>query len=126
MKSELIFKIIGEKKGYRTYYCIPTNSIKTGNEKFIMIVVKDAEIVYVPEYVNSQFKMKCKCDKFIESIIAIEESTKENYEKYFNFIEALKESHRLLEEDSEIDPMKWRKRKEELINKIDELINFEE
>ena len=124
MKSELIFKLIGEKKGYRTYYCIPTNSIKTGNEKSIMIVVKDAEIVYVPEYINSQFKMKCKCDKFIENIIAIEESAKENYEKYSNFIEALKESHRLLEEDSEIDPIKWHKRKEELINKIDGLINF--
>lgn len=126
MKNELIFKLIDEKKGYRIYYCIPTNSIKTGNEKSIMIVVKDAEIVYVPEYVNSQFKMKCKCDKFIENITAIEESVKENYEKHFNFIEALKESHRLLEEDSEIDPIKWRERKDKLINKIDGLIDFEE
>ena len=66
MKNELIFKLIDEKKDYRIYHCIPTNSIKTGNEKSIMIVVKDSEIVYVPEYVNSQFKMKCKCDKFID------------------------------------------------------------
>lgn len=126
MKNELIFKLIDENKDYRIYYCIPTNSIKTGNEKSIMIVVKDAEIVYVPEYVNSQFEMKRKCDKFIENIIAIEESTKESYERHFNFIEALKESHRLLEEDSEIDPTKWRERKDELINKIDGLINSEE
>ena len=39
---------------------------KTGNEKTIMFVFKDDEIVYVPKYVNSQFKMKQACDDFIE------------------------------------------------------------
>ena len=57
-------------------------------------------------------------DSMVQELVSAYSLKKENYEKYFNLIEALKESHRLLEEDSEIDPMKWRKRKEELINKI--------
>lgn len=31
-----------------------------------MFVMKDDEIVYLPKYVNSQFRMKQACDEFIE------------------------------------------------------------
>ena len=61
-----IFTRISEKEGYEIYYTIAPHFIKTGNEKTIMFVFKDDEIVYVPKYVNSQFKMKQACDDFIE------------------------------------------------------------
>ena len=64
--KEIIFKLLSEDNGYNIYYAIPYGSIKLGNEKTIMFVFKDDEIVYVPKYVNSQFKMKQACDDFIE------------------------------------------------------------
>ena len=64
--KEIIFKLLSEDNEYNIYYAIPYGSIKLGNEKTIMFVIKDNEIVYVPKYVNSQFKMKQACDEFIE------------------------------------------------------------
>ena len=66
IKKILMFTKIGEKEGYEIYYTIAPHFIKTGNEKTIMFVFKDDEVVYVPKYVNSQFKMKQACDDFIE------------------------------------------------------------
>ena len=66
LKKILMFTKIGGKEGYEIYYTIAPHFIKTGNEKTIMFVFKDDEIVYVPKYVNSQFKMKQACDDFIE------------------------------------------------------------
>ena len=66
IKKILMFTKIGEKERYEIYYTIAPYFIKTGNEKTIMFVFKDDEIVYVPKYVNSQFKMKQACDDFIE------------------------------------------------------------
>lgn len=64
--KEIIFKLLSEDNGYNIYYAIPYGYIKLGNEKTIMFVIKDNEIVYVPKYVNSQFKMKQACDEYIE------------------------------------------------------------
>lgn len=66
IKKILMFTKIGEKERYEIYYTIAPRFIKTGNEKTIMFVFKDDEIVYVPKYVNSQSKMKQACDDFIE------------------------------------------------------------
>ena len=66
IKKILMFTKISEKERYEIYYTIAPHFIKTGNEKTIMFVFKDDEIVYVPKYVNSQFKMKQACDDFIE------------------------------------------------------------
>lgn len=66
IKKILMFTKIGEKEGYEIYYTIAPHFIKAGNEKTIMFVFKDDEIVYIPKYVNSQFKMKQACDDFIE------------------------------------------------------------
>ena len=66
IKKILMFTKIDEKEGYEIYYTIAPYFIKTGNEKTIMFVFKDDEIVYVPKYVNNQFKMKQACDNFIE------------------------------------------------------------
>ena len=66
IKKILMFTKIGGKEGYEIYYTIAPHFIKTGNEKTIMFVFKDDEIIYVPKYVNSQFKMKQACDDFIE------------------------------------------------------------
>ena len=66
IKKILMFTKIGGKEGYEIYYTIAPHFIKTGNEKTIMFVFKDDEIVYVPKYVNNQFKMKQACDDFIE------------------------------------------------------------
>lgn len=66
IKKILMFTKIGGKEGYEIYYTIAPHFIKTGNEKTIMFVFKDDEIVYVPKYVNSQSKMKQACDDFIE------------------------------------------------------------
>ena len=66
IKKILMFTKIGGKEGYEIYYTIAPHFIKTGNEKTIMFVFKDDEIVYVPKYVNSQFKIKQACDDFIE------------------------------------------------------------
>lgn len=65
-QKTLIFKIIDKKDGYEIYYTVVSHSIKTGNEKVIMFVLKDDEIVYVPKYIYNQFKMKQACDDFIE------------------------------------------------------------
>lgn len=66
--KEIIFKLLSEDNGYSIYYAIPYGPIKLGNEKTIMFVIKDNEIVYIPKYVNSQFRMKQACDEFIEKI----------------------------------------------------------
>ena len=66
IKKILMFTKIGGKEGYEIYYTIAPHFIKTGNEKTIMFVFKDDEIVYVPKYVNNQFKMKQACNDFIE------------------------------------------------------------
>lgn len=65
----ITFKLLTERKGYCIYYAIPTNHIKTGNEKTLMIVTRYNEIVYVADSNLCQFKMKLQCDKFIEERI---------------------------------------------------------
>ena len=65
-QKEIIFTLITEKEGYGIYYAIPTGKIKTGNEKTIMFVMKDNEIIYLPTNKRSQFHMKRACDEFIE------------------------------------------------------------
>lgn len=62
----LTFTRINEKEGYEIYYTTASHPIKTGNEKGIMFVMKDDEIVYVPKYIHNQFKMKRACDDFVE------------------------------------------------------------
>ena len=69
IKKILMFTRISEKEGYEIYYTVAPHFIKTGNEKTMMFVFKDDEIIYVPKYVNSQFKMKQACDEFIEKQI---------------------------------------------------------
>lgn len=69
IKKILMFTRISEKEGYEIYYTIAPHFIKSGNEKTIMFVFKDDEIVYVPKYVNSQFRMKRDCEDWIEKQI---------------------------------------------------------
>lgn len=66
LQKTLIFKIIDKKDDYEIYYTVVSHHIKTGNEKAIMFVLKDDEIVYVPKYIHNQFKMKQACNNFIE------------------------------------------------------------
>ena len=67
--KSITFELLSEKEGYKIYYTVAPHFIKTGNEKTMMFVFKDDEIIYVPKYVNSQFKMKQACDEFIEKQI---------------------------------------------------------
>lgn len=69
IKKILMFTRISEKEGYEIYYTVAPHFIKSGNEKTIMFVFKDDEIVYVPKYVNSQFRMKRDCEDWIEKQI---------------------------------------------------------
>lgn len=69
IKKILMFTKISEKERYEIYYTIASHPIKTGNEKAIMFVIKDDEIVYVPPKDISQFHMKRACDEFIEEQI---------------------------------------------------------
>ena len=64
--KDLIFNLLSENNGYSIYYAIPRHNLDIGNSKTIMFVMKDDEIVYVPKYVNNQFRMKQACDEFIE------------------------------------------------------------
>ena len=64
--KDLIFNLLSEDDGYDIYYAIPRHNLDIGNSKTMMFVIKDNEIVYVPKYVNSQFKMKQACDEYIE------------------------------------------------------------
>ena len=64
--KDLIFNLLSENNGYSIYYAIPRHNLDIGNSKTMMFVMKDDEIVYVPKYVNSQFRMKQACDEFIE------------------------------------------------------------
>lgn len=66
LQQRLIFDLLSEKEGYKVYYTIPKHKLDIGINETIMFVIKNDEIVYVPKYVNSQFKMKRVCDKFIE------------------------------------------------------------
>ena len=64
--KDLIFNLLSEDDGYAIYYVIPRHNLDIGNSKTMIFVMKDDEIVYVPKYVNSQFRMKQACDEFIE------------------------------------------------------------
>ena len=64
--KDLIFNLLSENNSYSIYYAIPRHNLDIGNSKTMMFVMKDDEIVYVPKYVNSQFRMKQACDEFIE------------------------------------------------------------
>lgn len=64
--KDLIFKLLSENNGYAIYYAIPRHNLDIGNSKTMMFVVKDDEIVFIPKYVSSQFKMKKECDDYIE------------------------------------------------------------
>ena len=64
--KDLIFNLLSENNGYSIYYAVPRHNLDIGNSKTMMFVMKDDEIVYVPKYVNSQFRMKQACDEFIE------------------------------------------------------------
>ena len=66
LQKSLTFKMIDKKDNYEIYYTVVSHSIKTGNEKTIIFVLKDDEIVFVPKYIHNQFKMKQACNDFIE------------------------------------------------------------
>lgn len=66
LQKSLTFKMIDKKDNYEIYYTVVSHSIKTGNEKAIIFVLKDDEIVFVPKYIHNQFKMKQACNDFIE------------------------------------------------------------
>ena len=64
--KDLIFNLLSENNGYSIYYVIPRHNLDIGNTKTIMFVMKDDEIVYLPNNKRSQFHMKRECDEFIE------------------------------------------------------------
>lgn len=64
--KDLIFNLLSEDDGYAIYYAIPRHNLDIGNNKTMMFVVKDDEIVFLPNTKRSQFHMKKECDEFIE------------------------------------------------------------
>ena len=64
--KDLIFNLLSENNGYCIYYTIPRHNLDIGNSKTMMFVMKDDEIVFLPNTKRSQFHMKKECDEFIE------------------------------------------------------------
>ena len=64
--KDLIFNLLSENNGYSIYYTIPRHNLDIGNSKTMMFVMKDDEIVFLPNNKRSQFHMKRECDEFIE------------------------------------------------------------
>lgn len=69
--QKIIFELLSEKKGYCVYYGIPKHSLSI-RIKAIMFVIKDDEIVFLPNNKRSQFHMKRECDEWIEEQITKE------------------------------------------------------
>ena len=67
--KDLIFNLLSENNGYGIYYAIPRHNLDIGNSKTMMFVMKDDEIVFLPNNKRSQFHMKKECDKYIEENI---------------------------------------------------------
>ena len=67
--KDLIFNLLSENNGYGIYYAIPRHNLDIGNRKTIMFVMKDDEIVFIPNTKRSQFHMKRECDEYIEENI---------------------------------------------------------
>ena len=70
---DLIFKKIEnpqiEQYGYEIYYCHPSKqktSLDISISKICMFVMKDNDIIYVPERHRSEFTMLQNCYDFIE------------------------------------------------------------
>lgn len=58
-----------EQYGYEIYYCHPSiqkHNLDIGISKICMFVMKDNDIIYVPEKQKSEFDMVQKCYDFIE------------------------------------------------------------
>lgn len=73
---DLIFKKIEnpqiEQYGYSIYYCHPNKqkyNLNTCITKICMFVMKDNDIIYVPEKQKSEFDMVQKCYDFINENI---------------------------------------------------------
>ena len=64
--KNLIFNLLSEDDGYAIYYAIPKHNLDIGKCKTIMFVMKDDEIVYLPNTKRSQFHMKKECDEYIK------------------------------------------------------------
>jgi hypothetical protein len=77
-QQKIIFEPLSEKKGYCVYYGIPKHSLSI-RIKTIMFVIKDDEIVFLPNNKTSQFRMKKECDEFIEKQIMKEYENDKNF-----------------------------------------------